>query len=119
MRKVVMALLTYSETYLTGLTLPGIWLSPDAKSPPILTLFGSTNLNIRSAHLDTELSFMMVLPSDEAADQASGSTPIRRLQNSLQEEVFRIRENTVDWEGWKRQVRTTTKMLVWAIKGML
>ncbi|KAJ3515139.1 hypothetical protein NLJ89_g1949 [Agrocybe chaxingu] len=51
----------------------GIWLSPNTTSPPVLTLFGSTNLNERSAHIDTELSFLMVVPSERqtrSADEA-------------------------------------------------
>ncbi|KAI3609190.1 cdp-diacylglycerol-glycerol-3-phosphate 3-phosphatidyltransferase [Moniliophthora roreri] len=39
----------------------GLWLSPHASSHPVLTLFGSTNLNSRSSHIDTELSFVMIL----------------------------------------------------------
>ncbi|KAF5366095.1 hypothetical protein D9757_012707 [Collybiopsis confluens] len=33
----------------------GLWLSPPADSAPVLTLFGSMNLNSRSADIDTEL----------------------------------------------------------------
>ncbi|KAJ7846155.1 hypothetical protein B0H13DRAFT_2093898, partial [Mycena leptocephala] len=35
---------------------------------PMLTLFGSTNLNSRSAHIDTELSFLMLVPETSGAD---------------------------------------------------
>ncbi|KIK66890.1 hypothetical protein GYMLUDRAFT_257598 [Collybiopsis luxurians FD-317 M1] len=42
----------------------GLWLSPSADSAPVLTLFGSTNLNSRSSDIDTELSFVMVLPPE-------------------------------------------------------
>ncbi|KAF5341669.1 hypothetical protein D9611_001998 [Ephemerocybe angulata] len=94
----------------------GIWLSPDSSSPPILTLFGSTNLNARSAHLDTELSFLMVLPSEGSDGQPSS---ISILRAGLQEEVSKIREHTTEWQGWKRKVRATTKMIVWLIRGML
>ena len=41
----------------------GVWVSQQESptSPPVpsVTLFGSTNLNSRSANLDTELSFLM------------------------------------------------------------
>ncbi|KAF5380211.1 hypothetical protein D9757_008236 [Collybiopsis confluens] len=37
----------------------GLWLSPPADSAPVLTLFGSMNLNSRSADIDTELLFVM------------------------------------------------------------
>jgi CDP-diacylglycerol--glycerol-3-phosphate 3-phosphatidyltransferase len=99
---------------------PGIWLSPDSKSPPILTLFGSTNLNARSAHLDTELSFLMVLPTEvgEGGDPSSSKAVIS-LRRALAEEIANIRRNTVDWQGWRRKVRKTTKGFVWLLKGML
>ncbi|KAJ3978956.1 hypothetical protein F5890DRAFT_1646982 [Lentinula detonsa] len=40
----------------------GLWLSPSADSSPVLSLFGLTNLNAQSADIDTELSFIMILP---------------------------------------------------------
>ncbi|KAJ3791503.1 hypothetical protein GGU11DRAFT_761549 [Lentinula aff. detonsa] len=40
----------------------GLWLSPSADSSPVLSLFRSTNLNAQSADIDTELSFIMILP---------------------------------------------------------
>ena len=98
----------------------GIWLSPDSISTPILTLFGSTNLNARSAHLDTELSFLMILPTESGKDESGSLTSsVSELRTALAQEVAGIRENTVDWEGWKRKVRITTKMIVWLLKGML
>ncbi|KAF5371555.1 hypothetical protein D9757_010389 [Collybiopsis confluens] len=42
-----------------------LWLSPSVDSAPVLTLLGSTNLHSRSADIDTELSFVMVLPPRE------------------------------------------------------
>ncbi|KAF5326651.1 hypothetical protein D9619_004742 [Psilocybe cf. subviscida] len=53
----------------------GIWLTPTADSSPTLTLFGSTNLNSRSAHIDTELSFVMVLPASSSSPRATGPDP--------------------------------------------
>ena len=98
----------------------GVWLSPDSESAPILTLFGSTNLNARSAHLDTELSFLMVLPTEPGKGESGSSTSsVSELRTALAQEVARIREDTVDWQGWKRKVRSTTKMFVWLLKGML
>ena len=35
-------------------------MRPTPSSAPAVTLFGSTNLNSRSANLDTELSFVLV-----------------------------------------------------------
>ncbi|KAI6036396.1 hypothetical protein BKA83DRAFT_669927 [Pisolithus microcarpus] len=64
----------------------GIWFSPSQSSPPVLTLFGSTNLNSRSANLDTELSFVM-LTSSEA------------LQKSFQAEVDGLWQCAVPWRG--------------------
>ncbi|KAG8978335.1 hypothetical protein FRB90_008438, partial [Tulasnella sp. 427] len=65
----------------------GIWVrfgeegpSNDDGGKPAISLFGSTNLNSRSANLDTELSFMMVTSS-------------RELSASLAEEVDGIRQN--------------------------
>lgn len=95
----------------------GIWLSPDSISQPILTLFGSTNLNARSAHIDTELSFMMVLPTE--GRQQGPENSVATLRHALADEIAKIRENTADWQGWRRKIRKTTRMLVWLIKGML
>src|SRR6187551_2832030 len=69
--------------YVSGPDAPaiGIWLSPSSSSPPVLTLFGSTNLNSRSAHIDTELSFMMIIPETETATTADNETS--RLSRDL------------------------------------
>ncbi|KAH9981407.1 hypothetical protein BGW80DRAFT_1434568 [Lactifluus volemus] len=75
----------------------GIWLSPTAESLPVLTLFGSTNLNSRSAHLDTELSFMML---------ANSVTVQKKLQLELQQ----LNEFAEDWKGDQRRVRLVTKI---------
>lgn len=123
----------------------GIWLSPSSRSLPILTLFGSTNLNSRSAHLDTELSFLMVIPSrhtlkgtTDTVDDTVRSTeciPVddrlssfddQRTSNSsqslrerLQTEIDNIRMNASSWKGSRRNVRFTTKLILWLVKGML
>jgi CDP-diacylglycerol---glycerol-3-phosphate 3-phosphatidyltransferase len=48
------------------LTLPlGVWIRPSVAEDPTTTVFGSTNLNSRSANLDTELSFILHTQSDE------------------------------------------------------
>ncbi|TFK36676.1 hypothetical protein BDQ12DRAFT_236985 [Crucibulum laeve] len=108
----------------------GIWLSPSPLSPPVLTLFGSTNLNSRSAHLDTELSFLMVIPSEPpavsqridssnlASDEDADSSAMS-LRRGFAEETERIRCDAVPWEGGRRNVRFTTKLIVWLVKGML
>lgn len=60
----------------------GIWVRPTSNEPPVMTLFGSTNLNARSARIDTELGFVMVIPSSSSSTTTmslsqwpSGSTP--------------------------------------------
>ncbi|XP_006459614.1 hypothetical protein AGABI2DRAFT_184234 [Agaricus bisporus var. bisporus H97] len=126
----------------------GIWLSSSSKALPILTLFGSTNLNSRSAHLDTELSFVMVLPSHQmdaeqdahksvddnpatayspqdnlssetkASTEASQDTALN-LRERLQHEIDNIRMNASTWKGARRDVRFSTKLMLWFLKGML
>ncbi|KDQ61230.1 hypothetical protein JAAARDRAFT_173833 [Jaapia argillacea MUCL 33604] len=86
----------------------GIWLTPSCSpaSSPILTLFGSTNLNSRSANLDTELSFMMLTSSES-------------LRRQLKDEVEGLRKYGVPWKGKERHVRIGTKALVGLVGGML
>ena len=84
----------------------GIWLSPAPESAPILTLFGSTNLNSRSSHLDTELSFIMVTSSDV-------------LRKCLKAEVEGLRRWAGPWKGGERKVPWTTKAIVGIVGGML
>ena len=101
----------------------GIWLSPNSSTPPVLTLFGSTNLNSRSAHIDTELSFLIIIPSEgepsstEPSDSAT--SPLLSLRQDLFREIKRIRANSGEWHGGHRKVRWTTKFIVWLVKGML
>ncbi|KAF7327274.1 CDP-diacylglycerol--glycerol-3-phosphate 3-phosphatidyltransferase [Mycena kentingensis (nom. inval.)] len=90
----------------------GIWLSEPATSPPVLTLFGSTNLNSRSAHIDTELSFLMLAPD-------ANNEPVLRLRRRLAEERDNIRAHSRAWRGAERRVRPGTKALVWMVGGML
>jgi len=112
----------------------GIWLSPGPSSPPVLTLFGSTNLNARSAHIDTELSFVMIIPSEESTPAAAAVDETRTttadgdksldsacvtLRQDLAKEIEGIRSNTTEWKGGRRRVRWTTKFMVWLVKGML
>ncbi|KAI3600712.1 cdp-diacylglycerol-glycerol-3-phosphate 3-phosphatidyltransferase [Moniliophthora roreri] len=102
----------------------GLWFSPNASSHPVLTLFGSTNLNSRSSHIDTELSFVMILPSEQqntdsqqkATESANGITI---LQAQLADEVANIRANAHEWKGDKRKVRLGTKLLVALVGKML
>ncbi|KAF8072207.1 hypothetical protein FPV67DRAFT_1484364 [Lyophyllum atratum] len=112
----------------------GIWVSPSHSSPPVLTLFGSTNLNSRSAHIDTELSFIMVVPStqdpaepentgveslevpDDSLSRTSSTMAIRR---QLQDEVTRLRSYATEWKGARRRIRFWTRVLVKLVKGML
>jgi len=101
----------------------GIWLSPSPSTPPVLTLFGSTNLNSRSAHIDTELSFLIIIPSEgqppSTESSASGPSPLLSLRQDLFREIKRIRANSGEWNGAHRKVRWTTKIIVWLVKGML
>lgn len=110
----------------------GIWVSLTSSAAPILTLFGSTNLNSRSAHIDTELSFLMILPSETqisatatTTDPSSPDTlaladsPLRALQRDLAREIEGIRSNAAEWKGEQRNVRWTTQAIVWLVKGML
>ncbi|KAF8447655.1 hypothetical protein L210DRAFT_849732 [Boletus edulis BED1] len=83
-----------------------IWLSPSKDSLPVLTMFGSTNLNSRSANLDTELSFVMVTSS-------------KALQQSLHDEVCNLRRWAGPWRGADRKVRLRTKAIVGLVGGML
>ena len=87
-------------------TLAGIWLRPTPYSYPYLTLFGSTNLNNRSANLDTELSFIMVTTSTT-------------LRKRLGEELDGLRDHSQTWRGGERHVRKGTKFLVGLVGGML
>ncbi|KAI9446565.1 hypothetical protein H4582DRAFT_2166056 [Lactarius indigo] len=84
----------------------GIWLSPKPGSLPIITLFGSTNLNSRSAQLDTELSFVML----------ANSVAVR---TKLQLELQGLNEFAEDWKGDQRNVRVITKVLARLLSGYL
>ncbi|KAF8582298.1 hypothetical protein K439DRAFT_1661885 [Ramaria rubella] len=90
----------------------GIWYRPTPTSSPELTLFGSTNLNSRSANLDTELSFFMFAGAPE-------------LRAQLEEEVHHLlgEARTVGEDDWRlpeRRVRLGTRALVAAgVEGML
>jgi CDP-diacylglycerol---glycerol-3-phosphate 3-phosphatidyltransferase len=113
----------------------GIWVSPNAASPPVLTLFGSTNLNSRSAHIDTELSFIMVVPvpSDQSIGElqppakevpgsettASDVVDMMSLRHRLADEIANLRAHAVTWKGKERKVRFWTKVIVRIVKGML
>ncbi|KAJ7699743.1 CDP-diacylglycerol-glycerol-3-phosphate 3-phosphatidyltransferase [Mycena olivaceomarginata] len=74
----------------------GIWMSEAAGRPPMLTLFGSTNLNSRSAHIDTELSFLMLVPESSASDS---------LRRQLADELDNLRAHSSPWKGAGRKVR--------------
>ena len=88
----------------------GLWVSPSHEELPVLTLFGSTNLNSRSANLDTELAFVMVTSSSDGA---------RELRTQLANEVNSLREHAVPWMGWQRKVRMGTRGIVAFVSGML
>lgn len=83
----------------------------------MLTLFGSTNLNSRSADIDTELSFAMVLPSYHATED--NNDPVAALRGKLAREVADIRTDAKEWKGDQRKVRWTTKILVYLVGNKL
>ena len=90
----------------------GLWVSPTQGERPVLTLFGSTNLNSRSANLDTELAFVMLVPSSE--DESA-----MKLREDLDREIQGLRAHAVPWRGEQRRVRLGTKALVGLVGGML
>ncbi|KAJ7196846.1 hypothetical protein GGX14DRAFT_375736 [Mycena pura] len=91
----------------------GIWVSEAVDVPPMLTLFGSTNLNSRSAHIDTELSFLMLAP------EASESESALAIRRQLVTELDNLRAHSTPWKGAQRKVRLGTKVLVRLVGGML
>ncbi|KAJ8088523.1 CDP-diacylglycerol--glycerol-3-phosphate 3-phosphatidyltransferase [Marasmius tenuissimus] len=93
----------------------GLWLSPHRSSAPVLTLFGSTNLNSRSAHIDTELSFVMVLPETDP----TSTDGMNQLRQNLAEEVQNIRENAGEWKGNEKKVPWITYLIVALVHSML
>lgn len=90
----------------------GLWISPTHNERPVLTLFGSTNLNSRSANLDTELAFVMLTPVSENED-------VVRLRKDLDAEIQGLRTYAIPWKGEQRKVRMGTKALVALVGGML
>nr|GAT47409.1 predicted protein [Mycena chlorophos] len=91
----------------------GIWVSDtDPDALPKLTIFGSTNLNSRSAHIDSELSFLMVAP--EGHEEAA-----LRMRRKLFVERNYIRAWSKPWKGAERKVRLGTRFLAWLVGGML
>ncbi|KAH9945777.1 CDP-diacylglycerol-glycerol-3-phosphate 3-phosphatidyltransferase [Epithele typhae] len=88
----------------------GIWVRPTPTEPPALTLFGSTNLNSRSAALDTELSFVLATTSPT-------------LRQRLADEVDHLRAHAHPWRGAQdsdsRRVRPGTRALVAVVGDML
>ncbi|KAF9260044.1 hypothetical protein L218DRAFT_974461 [Marasmius fiardii PR-910] len=95
----------------------GLWLYPTRTSAPVLTLFGSTNLNSRSAHIDTELSFVMILPPEPQPTEHSDS--ISRLGADLAAEAANIRQDVGEWKGGERKVPFLTKLIVALVGRML
>jgi len=82
----------------------GIWLSQTPSSHPYMTILGSSNLNARSAHLDTELGFAIFTQSPA-------------LQRSLHEERTHLLEPSqkVDFHTWSdpsRHIRPMARFLV-------
>ncbi|KAH7343795.1 hypothetical protein B0J17DRAFT_643958 [Rhizoctonia solani] len=91
----------------------GMWISPSINEAPYATLFGSTNLNSRSAHLDTEVSFLLAVPEQNSL-----------LRTALRYEVSHIRNNTVKVDDQafaspERRVSLTTQAIVALVGAML
>ncbi|SJL09879.1 uncharacterized protein ARMOST_13260 [Armillaria ostoyae] len=97
----------------------GLWLSPTAATDPVLTLFGSTNLNARSAHLDTELSFLMLLPPSNESEGHGIADSTMSLRHQLADEVRTIRSHAHEWNGYERTVRTGTRTMLKIVEDML
>ncbi|KAJ4470230.1 hypothetical protein J3R30DRAFT_3539901 [Lentinula aciculospora] len=118
----------------------GLWLSPSAESSPVLSLFGSTNLNSRSADIDTELSFVMIIPPSRSLSispplkcraaanlvvKDSGEAdslvmdPVAILREQLAREVADLRKDVKPWQGDSRKVRWLTKVIVWLVGNKL
>lgn len=70
-------------------------------------------MNSRSANLDTELAFIMVVPSGDEVDD------VRKLRRKLAEEVSHLWAHAVPWRGGERKVRVGTKAIVGLVGGML
>lgn len=97
----------------TVVVLLGIWLARSVRQSPYATLFGSTNLNSRSAHLDTEISFVLSVPEHELS-----------LRAALQRELTHIRKNAAPVDSGtfalpERQVSLSTKVIVGLVGSML
>lgn len=96
----------------SSLKLPlGLWIRPSANEDPTTTVFGSTNLNSRSANLDTELSFILHTQSDE-------------LRSKLGVEVDHIwtHSQKVDDATWAEPHRApslSTRLIVALVEKML
>ncbi|KAK0194007.1 hypothetical protein F5146DRAFT_925068 [Armillaria mellea] len=97
----------------------GLWLSPTAATDPVLTLFGSTNLNARSAHLDTELSFLMLLPPSNESEDHGAADSTMSLRHQLADEIRTIRSQAHEWNGYERTVRTGTRTMLKIVEDML
>jgi CDP-diacylglycerol---glycerol-3-phosphate 3-phosphatidyltransferase len=72
----------------------------------VLSLFGSTNLNSRSANLDLELSFLLL-------------TSAPALRARLRREVDALRTIARPWRGAGRRVRWATRAMVGLVGAML
>ncbi|KAK0469546.1 CDP-diacylglycerol-glycerol-3-phosphate 3-phosphatidyltransferase [Desarmillaria tabescens] len=98
----------------------GLWLSPTAATNPILTLFGSTNLNARSAHIDTELSFLMLLqPPNESEGYDAAADSTMSLGCQLADEIRTIRSHAYEWSGYQRAIRPGTRTMLRIVEDML
>jgi len=82
----------------------GIWLSPSISEPPSITLIGSSNLNARSARLDTELGFVIFSNSNTLRNDLHDE--IRNLIKPSQEVGFDT------WADPSRRVRPLARLLV-------
>lgn len=78
---------------------------------PTISLFGSTNLNSRSANLDTELSFMMVTSSTDLSRRLGAEV------DGIRQHAHEVGKET--WEREERRVRWSTMGMAKTVSGML
>ncbi|KAF9058641.1 hypothetical protein BDP27DRAFT_1432442 [Rhodocollybia butyracea] len=90
----------------------GLWFSPRASSLPVLSLFGSTNLNSRSADIDTELLFVMTLPPTHGPEDG-GRYPVVDLRGQWAREIVDIRVDAKEWNSEQRKMWWLTKVIVY------
>lgn len=91
----------------------GIWLYPEGRSAPTVTLLGSSNFGTRSAHLDLECTLLI------------DATRSPSMQRRLKDEVNELQKDAGDlvneemFQRPERKVHWGVKVAAWFIKRML